>query len=411
MAVAPLGGDGGGDGVITVGAEQLGRQKAAEAAFDEVFHADGGGFGGVLEADVFPRGVANERIGDARENAHHARIDFGAARGGADGHRRHAGDVGVEVGEEFVVDVGKHHTKLAAAPLEGGLGGVFDDIAAARPAGGIGPWFGRQAHIKIEGLGGGGRIEDGAPAVFLFVEGKSFAARAPEEGHPQERLVLAAREAEGVDAPGGIGEFPAGLIEILPGPAGPGRRDAGGIEEVAAVEDDAAKGRPAGHGPDVHRAVGPGPADDGFDLRVDPAGDFLRGQGGEIAVFREVEGAEEALGDVGVGLAEVDVEHVGGDVAGDGQQRAFDAFDLDAGEAVEAESEGGEIKRAVARGVGGLAGAEEVRGGAEEFALDGEFGAGGGIGAGGVGEVEERQVEDEVGRRRLEPARSGGERN
>jgi hypothetical protein len=89
---------------------------------------------------------------------------------------------------------------------------------------------------------------------------------------------------------------------------------------------------------------------------------FFGGEFGEVAVLGEVEGMEEALGDVGVGLAEVDVEDVGGDVAGDGEEGAFDAFDLDAGEAVEAEGEGGEVERAVAGGVGGLAGAEEVGG-------------------------------------------------
>jgi hypothetical protein len=75
---------------------------------------------------------------------------------------------------------------------------------------------------------------------------------------------------------------------------------------------------------------------------VDAAGDLLRGEFGEVAVFGEVEGVEEALGDIGVGLAEVDVEDVGGDVAGDGEEGAFDAFDLDAGEAVEVD---GEVRR------------------------------------------------------------------
>ena len=112
-------------------------------------------------------------------------------------------------------------------------------------------------------------------------------------------------------------------------------------EEVAAIKNDARKRRAAGHGPDAHLAVGAGTAHDGFDLGMDAARDFFGGKFGEVAVFGAVEGMEEALGDVGVGLAEVDVEDVGGHVARDGEEGAFDAFDLDAGGAVEADGERG----------------------------------------------------------------------
>ena len=75
---------------------------------------------------------------------------------------------------------------------------------------------------------------------------------------------------------------------------------------------------------------------------------------------------------------------------------------------MQAHGERGEILVAVARGIGRLAGAEEVGGDAQEFALDGQFGAGGGVGAGGVGQVEQREVEHEVGRRPLDPAGGSG---
>ena len=182
----------------------------------------------------------------------------------------------------------------------------------------------------------------------------------------------------------------------------------GGIEQVAAVEDDAAEGRATGEGPDVGDVVGSGAANDGLDFGMDAAGDFVGGEGGEIAVSGEVEGMEESLADIGVGLAEIDIEHIGGDVAGDGEEGAFDTFDLDAGEAVEAEGEAREIERAIAGGVGGLAGAEEAGGGGEEGALDGEFGAGGGVGAGGIGEVEEGEVERGAVGGLFEPAGGGG---
>ena len=181
----------------------------------------------------------------------------------------------------------------------------------------------------------------------------------------------------------------------------------GGFKQVAAIEDDAAEGRAAGHGPDVGGAIGSGAANDGFDFGMNAAGDFVGGEGGKIVVCGEVEWMKESLADIGVGLAEIDVEHIGGDVAGDGEEGAFDAFDFDAGEAVEAEGKWGEVEGAIAGRVGGLACAEEGGGLREEGALDGEFGAGGGVGAGGVGEIEQREVKDEVGGSWFEPAGGG----
>ena len=66
-------------------AENVGRKETAESAFDEALDADGGGFGRILEADVFPGGVADERVADAGEQAHHPGVDFGAARNGTYG--------------------------------------------------------------------------------------------------------------------------------------------------------------------------------------------------------------------------------------------------------------------------------------------------------------------------------------
>ncbi len=411
QAVTPFGGDGGGEGVVAVLAQGVGGQEAAEAAFDEMPDADGGGFGGVLEADVFPGGVADERIGDAGEQAHHARIDFGAASGGAEGQRDDAGEVGVEVGEDLLINVGENHPELSAAPLGGDVGGVLERVAAAGSSGGVGPGLGGQAHVEVEGFGGFGGVEDGAPAVFGFVENEGVGAGAPEEGHPEVGLVLAAGKAEGIDAAAGVGDFPAGLVEVLPGPVGGGGGDAGGFEKIAAVQNDASERGAAGHGPDAGVAVGAGAADDGFDLGVDAAGEFPGGERGDVAVFGEVEGMEKALGDIGVGLAEVDIENIGGDVAGDGQQGAFDAFDADAGKAVEAEGEARQVEVAVAPGGGGLAVAEEGGGGGEKGALDGEFGAGGGVGARRVGQIEEGNVQDRAVGRLVEPAGAGGGRD
>ena len=160
----------------------------------------------------------------------------------------------------------------------------------------------------------------------------------------------------------------------------------------------------------MHRAVGAGPADDRLDLGMDPARDLGRRQRGEIAVLWQVERAQEALRDVGVGLAEIDIEHVRRHVAGDRQQGAFDALDLDAGETVQAHREAGEVGRAVARGLRRLARAEEIGGGAQEGALHGQFGPGGGIGAGGIGQIEKGEVQHQVGGRRRDPARRRGSR-
>ena len=55
-----------------------------------------------------------------------------------------------------------------------------------------------------------------------------------------------------------------------------------------------------------------------------------------------------------------------------------------------------------------MSGAEQGGGGVEEGALYGEFGAGGGVGAGGVGEVEEGDVERWAAGSLLEPAGGGG---
>lgn len=101
--------------------------------------------------------------------------------------------------------------------------------------------------------------------------------------------------------------------------------------------------------------AGAGAADDRLDFRMDAAGDFFRRPGGEVAVGGEVEGVEEALADIGVRLPEIDIEHVRSDVAGDGQQGAFDAFHLNARCAVQAHGEAGEVGGAVAVGGGGLA--------------------------------------------------------
>ena len=75
---------------------------------------------------------------------------------------------------------------------------------------------------------------------------------------------------------------------------------------------------------------------------------------------------------------------------------------------MQAEVEAGQVESAVAAGGGGLAGAEQIGGDAQEFALDGEFGAGGGIGARRVGQVEQREVQHDAGGRPLDPARGGG---
>ena len=153
LAVAPLGRNRRGDGRIAMRLQQLGRQEAAEAALDEILHADGSGLGRILEADVFPRRVTHQRIGYPREDAHHARIDLRATRDRSDRHRRHAGEVGIEVGEELFVDVGEHHRQLPAAPLERRFRGVLDDIPPAGLAAGIGPRLGRQADVEIQRRG------------------------------------------------------------------------------------------------------------------------------------------------------------------------------------------------------------------------------------------------------------------
>ena len=139
-----------------MGAQDIGRQEAAEAAFHQLLHAQGDGFGGVLKGDVFPRGVANEGVGDAGENAHHARVDFGAARHRPAREGHDAGQVGVQSGEDFFVEIGKHHAELSAPPFERGFRGVFDGIAAAEASGGVAPRLGGELDIKVQRFGGGG---------------------------------------------------------------------------------------------------------------------------------------------------------------------------------------------------------------------------------------------------------------
>ena len=148
------------------------------------------------------------------------------------------------------------------------------------------------------------------------------------------------------------------------------------LEEVLAPEDDTAERGLGGERPDMGGAVGTGAANDGQNARMDAAGGLRRGEFVEISV----EGGEEALADVSVGLAEIDVEDVWRHVAGDGEQGGFDAFDRDAGKAVEDNADGrGVCASEFAPGAGSLS--EPVRNGLEKGLLNCDFAARGRIGA------------------------------
>ena len=131
-------------------------------------------------------------------------------------------------------------------------------------------------------------------------------------------------------------------------------------------------------------------------------------QRGGVAIRWAVERIQKPLRDIGFRLAEIDVEHIGRNVAGDGQQRAFDTLHLNAGKAVELHREVAQVQRAIARGVGGLARAQEVGRQPQKFALHDQLRAGRRIGAGGVRQVEERQVQGDLIRGLRDPPRAGG---
>jgi len=216
-----------------------------------------------------------------------------------------------------------------------------------------------------------------------------------------------AADAQPVDAARGVSDLPASMKEVVPGPVVGRVGDAGVVKQIAPVEYDAPERAAEGDGPDMGRAIRSGAADDRPDFRVDAKLSFRGGHAGEVAVFRPVQRVQESLLDIGVGLPEVDVDHIRRHTAGDGQQRTFHPLDLDAGEAVEFDADVVPVVPAVSCGVGLIARAVAFGkyGGeaSDELADSLDVSARGSVRPARVRQIEEPDMDDRFARAILHP--------
>ncbi|OPZ16579.1 MAG: hypothetical protein BWZ10_01397 [candidate division BRC1 bacterium ADurb.BinA364] len=335
-----------GDGDFEYVAPSLGRQPLdfgiAEQpqifGIDELAHApvdhhagfDFQRLGRIVEFQILPGRVAHGRLFDPRKKAEHATVQFAAAlAGGAQRHGNHAGDFRIDRREHLFVDIGEHHRDFAALPLDGRIGGVLRRVPPADFAFGVRPFLGAQPCIIVQGDRGLAAVEHAAPLVRRFVVFHHIAAGRPEKRDPVPGLVLSALQQQPGYAPLGIRQPPRGGDHVVPGPIRRRIRDSFFVKQILAKQQHLAQSPAIGHGPDAHPAIRPFAADHRPKLRMDAEVDLLPRHAAQVAVLGIVQRIEKAILDVIVGFAKIDVEHVGSDVAGDGQQVDFNSLHLD----------------------------------------------------------------------------------